>query len=181
MATNSINSVKDTVYKVCAAIAKGEDYAELYHKNADANLGTFLERMNTREYGRYKKSLVLTSSALLLQEEADIKSYATLLLNGKYHIEHILPQKWNDYDGWDDQTHERDIDKLGNLIPFERRLNIRASNEFFSRKQKEYKKSSLAEVKGLCDTQKWTPETLAERHEKVLNRLREFFQSGFEN
>lgn len=182
VATNSVNSIKDTVFKVCAAIAKDENYAELYRKNAEGNLGDFLKRLGAGEYGRYQKSLVLTNSALyVLQEGADIKGYATLLLNGEYHIEHILPQQWNDYDGWNDQTHERDIDKLGNLIPFEQRLNIRASNEFFSRKRKEYKKSSLAEVKGLRDTQKWTPETLAERHEKVLNRLREFFQSGFEN
>ena len=179
VATNSINSVKDTVYKVCAAIAEGDDYAEPYRKNAEVSLGIFLERLDAGDYGRYQKALVLTGSALHLG--ADIKDYAQFLLKGGYHIEHILPQKWNDYDGWDDQTHERDINKLGNLIPFERRLNIRASNAFFSRKQKEYKKSSLAEVKGLRDIQKWTPETLAERHEKVLNRLREFFQSGFEN
>ena len=182
VATNSISSVKDTVYKVCVAIAKDGNYAELYRKNAESSLDLFLERLDSGDYGRYQRALVLTSSAQhLLREGADIKDYTALLLSGGYHIEHILPKRWNDYDGWNDQTHERDIDKLGNLIPFERRLNIRASNEFFSRKQKDYEQSSLAEVKGLCDIQKWTPETLAERHEKVLTRLREFFQSGFEN
>ena len=98
------------------------------------------------------------------------------MLSGKYDIEHILPRAWNDYDGWTDETHTRDIDKLGNLIPIEKKLNIRASNEFFARKkEKGYAPSKNSETKDLCALNEWTPDELIERDRDVLQRLGSFF------
>lgn len=180
VATNSVNTVKDTVFRVCSAIRhgkdRGEDYATIYRKNAIGNIPFFDQKLNDGDCGRYQKGLVLTNSALFCTSPEEAKGYSDLLVRGKYQIEHILPQKWSHYDGWDDETHANCIGKLGNLIPFERRLNIRASNEFFARKQKEYAMSTSAEVRGLCNIPKWTLDELGKRHTEVIIRLREFFQ-----
>lgn len=176
VATNSVNTIKDYIFRVCSAIAHGEDYAAIYRNNADGNLDIFRQKLKIGDYGRYQKGLVLTNSALLCASPEEAEGYSKLLMTEKPHIEHILPKKWSHYDGWDSETHAECIGKLGNLIPFERRLNIRASNEFFARKQREYAMSESAEVRGLRKIPKWMPEELNNRHNEVIARLLEFFQ-----
>ena len=176
VATNSVNTIKDTTFSVCKAIAHDENYADLYSRNAKDDIGSFRLKLEYGSYGRYQKGLVLTNSALCMSSPDDATGYSNILLQEKYNIEHILPRRWSNYDGWNSETYAQCIGKLGNLIPFERRLNIRASNEFFARKQKEYKNSALAEVRGLCNISQWMPEELDKRHNEVISRLLEFFQ-----
>ena len=175
VATNSVDTIKDTTFGVCKAIAHDENYADLYGKNAQGNIDSFRLKLESGSYGRYQKGLVLTNSMLCISSPNDADDYSKFLIQG-YNIEHILPHKWSNYDGWNSETYAQCIDKLGNLIPFERRLNIRASNEFFARKQKEYADSALAEVRGLCKISKWMQEELDKRHNEVISRLLEFFQ-----
>ena len=62
------------------------------------------------------------------------------VLKDKYNIEHILPQEWCNYDQWDEESHKKNIEKLGNLVILEKSLNIKASNEFFQRKKRYIRK-----------------------------------------
>ena len=67
------------------------------------------------------------------------------LLPDNWQIEHILPQKWQPtfFENVDDTTINEKIEHIGNKTPFERKLNIIASNGYFRRKQEEYAKSSM--------------------------------------
>ena len=103
--------------------------------------------------------------------------YSNMLQDKKYHIEHILPRKWNDYDRWTDETHDNALDTLGNLVPLEWRINIRAQNEFFSRKQDTYRDSIVRDAKALAKLNHWYPEDYEKRHKKILARLSAFLKT----
>lgn len=74
------------------------------------------------------------------------------LLPDNWQIEHILPQKWQPtfFENVDDTTINEKIEHIGNKTPFERKLNIIASNGYFRRKQEEYAKSSIEVTKILA-------------------------------
>ena len=175
--TNSVNTIRDTIFKVCADIEHGRNYKTTYLKNSADDRGTFEQKLKSSDYGRYQRGLVVLGSALHpSQDDPKNQTAYANMLTGKCDIEHILPRAWNDYDGWTDESHEQDIDKLGNLIPLEKKLNIRASNEFFSRKkEKGYKDSKNSEFKKLCKLKKWKPKNLQNRHKDVLKRFENFF------
>jgi len=105
------------------------------------------------------------------QNKADFKK----LLREGYHIEHILPKKWNNYDGWTEETWYNDIDKLGNLIPLEWKLNISARNEFFTRKKFDYAKSKVQDAQNLLILSDWSPKNLELRDDISKERLVKFF------
>ncbi len=182
VATNTVNSIKPTIFRVCKAIAHGEDHVGLYRENSQSSVHVFEGKLTNGYYGRYKTGLVLTSGALHhAQVDAESREDYSKFLAGKYHIEHITPRQWNNYDGWTEETHREDLDKLGNIIPLEYKLNIQAKNEFFAKKQKHYKKSKNPEARCLGEGEyddEWSPATLQKRNEDVLKRLKKFFLEG---
>ncbi|MDD9859263.1 MAG: DUF262 domain-containing HNH endonuclease family protein [Nitrospira sp.] len=179
VATKTVNSIKPTIFSVCKAIARGEDYDDLYCKNSQDSVPVFKGKLTNCDYGSYRTGLVLIGGALHhAQVDTENRADYAKLISGKYQIEHILPHKWNHYDGWTEEEYGKDLNKLGNLIPLERKLNIKASNEFFARKQEVYKKSKNPEARRLGEGEygdRWLPETLQKRHEELLKLLEKFF------
>ena len=174
---NAVNFVKDTTFKVCAAIAHGDKYIDKYRENIGENgLADFKKKLSKNDYGRrYRKGLVwLCSSLNSNQNRAD---YAKTIEN--CHSEHILPWQWANYDGWDDKSHEENIEKIGNSIPLEWKLNIQAGAEFFRRKQDRYKESKIQDALDLSQKAPpcWFPECVNDRQTCSLNRLHKFFDA----
>lgn len=171
---NSVNSVKDTVFKVCASIEKTEDYSKHYADNLSENdLMEFKRKIDEGLYGRYLKGLVVLGSYLNPEQEAeDFK----ILVENKFDMEHILPKKWNDYDEWDENSWKLNLNTLGNLMPLEKVLNISASNEFFERKKLKYKDSKVQDAIDLSRLKiNWYPDDLRNNHEIKKQRLFDFF------
>ena len=98
-------------------------------------------------------------------------------MDGKYDIEHILPKKWNNYDGWTDALWRDQLNNLGNLIPLGRALNIAAKNEFFVRKKEEYAKSAIQDAQDLLALPEWTPDALIDSQEEKIARILMYFRS----
>ncbi|MDD9819455.1 MAG: DUF262 domain-containing protein [Nitrospira sp.] len=176
------HSVRNTIYNVCRDIEHGRDYHRHYRENSVSGKKTFSGKLRNCDYGRYRRDLVLISSALhnSQKQATNREKYEEFLGLGtrKCQIEHILPGQWNNhYEGWTKETHTMDLNKLGNLIPLERQCNIAASNEFFPRKLEKYMQSKNPEA--LCLEgeygNRWSPRTLQDRNEDVLNRLKDFF------
>lgn len=101
------------------------------------------------------------------------------LLPEKWEIEHILPSKWqNSYFLNSSEEEVNDvIEHLGNKIPFEKRLNIIASNGYFEKKKELYRKSKIAIVKDFSQTHSkdWKIEQIMERDVRVSDRIIEIF------
>ncbi len=180
---NSVNTVKDTTFKVCRNIMHGKDYRQEYKNNLekDNDLEEFKRRIESFPLRRYERGIILIGAGLNdKQSDEDFCSILDLGLlwkRSKLHIEHILPRDWINYDGWTKEDYDRDIQRLGNLVPCEWKINISASNEFFRRKQeKYYKKSKVQDVLDLSKQEPiWSPATLADRHNKIVKRITDFF------
>ena len=183
VADNNVNTIKDTIFKVCAAINEEASYLQEYNNNIENKLDECTRKLKKNDYGvRYRKGLVLLAS--FLNSNQDNKEYLKTL-EEKHNIEHILPKKWCNYDKWTTESHAENIDKLGNLVLLEKSLNIKASNEFFQRKKEIYKievpdkntvPSKVQDVKDLTKIENWYPEDLEKRHKEVIQRLENFFK-----
>jgi hypothetical protein len=170
---NSVNAVKDTAFKVCAAIEANGDFISEYKDNIGDDYQEFERKIKNKQYGRYLNGLVLISAYLNPgQDQPTLKK----VIKNNYHIEHILPKKWNNYDKWTSETWSKDINSLGNLVPLEWSLNISAKNEFFNRKKEDYRKSQIQEAKDLSLINDWHPDDFMKRHNEVENRILEFFK-----
>ena len=173
---NSANAVKDTAYKVCADIFHKRDYVAQYRKNiTELDMKLFNYKLKDFDLGRCKKGIILLNASLNPSQSRE--DYGNFLLNSKVDIEHILPKKWNDYGEWDAESHKNYIDTFGNLMPLEKKRNIAASNEFFSRKQKEYKNSKVQDARDLANKKPphWYPEDVEQRQKESVKRLKKFF------
>ena len=71
------------------------------------------------------------------------------LLPDNWQIEHILPQKWQTsfFPDVEKKVVDEMIEHIGNKTPFEKKLNIIASNGYFKKKQSEYQKSDIEVTK----------------------------------
>ena len=168
---NTVNAVRDTVFRVCVNIEKSDgDYLSLYSKSLEDDYGKFVQYLKEYPYqsGRFSRGLILLSAYLNpRQNKADFDT----VISGKYDIEHVLPLAWNNYDGWTSDTHKMQLNTLGNLIPLERKQNISASNAFFDRKKVKYAESKIQDVIDLKELSKWTPEELDRQSKAKLHRL----------
>lgn len=170
---NSVNYVKDTVFKVCVAIESDSDYLYEYAKTITSNdITEFNNKINNKQYGRYLRGLVLLSA--YLNTKQDKEQFREFIVSN-YHIEHILPKKWNNYDKWDEHSWADDLNSIGNLMPLEYKLNINAKNEFFNRKKESYSKSKVRDALDVIQYEEWTPENLKSIQDIKTQRLKNYF------
>src|SRR5699024_10830969 len=118
---------------------------------------------------------------MLLKLLAYDNSKQTELLPEKWEIEHILPNKWQNsyFPNVSDEEVNETLEHLGNKIPFEKRLNIMASNGYFEKKKEYYKKSKIAIVQELSDSHlsDWKLDQIRERDIRISDRIMERFES----
>lgn len=101
--------------------------------------------------------------------------HQTELLPGKWEIEHILPQKWQTsyFPSSTDKEVKELVEHIGNKIPFEKKLNIIASNGYFKKKQESYDKSQVQILRNLSSlNDDWGLNEIRERDIRVSD---EFF------
>lgn len=138
---NSVNTVKDTTFKVCAKIENNDNYLSEYIDNMGNDLKIFYDKLESADLGRCKRGIILLSG--FLNKSQSVEDFYDLILNSNIEIEHILPRKWSDNNDWDEQEAKEVMETLGNLAPFEKKLNISASNEFFKKKKMPIKNQGL--------------------------------------
>jgi uncharacterized protein with ParB-like and HNH nuclease domain len=113
-----------------------------------------------------------------------LKSYSynhqDQLLPDNWQIEHILPQEWQTSFFPDAQPEEVSamIEHIGNKTPFERKLNIIASNGYFKKKQTEYQMSEIEVTKILVTSisNDWTLGNIEHRDNIVSSEIIKLLQ-----
>ncbi|MDQ6598090.1 DUF262 domain-containing protein [Bacillus salipaludis] len=96
------------------------------------------------------------------------------LLPEKWEIEHILPQKWQTsyFPSNSDGEVKELVEHIGNKIPFEKKLNIIASNGYFKKKQESYKKSKIQILLDLSNQHNdWGLNEIRERDIRISDEL----------
>lgn len=103
------------------------------------------------------------------------------LLPEKWEIEHILPVKWeNSYDLRENEEVAREkIEHLGNKTPFEKKLNIIATNNYFAKKKDYYIKSNIQMTKeiGNLKIDRWGLDQIVERDVRITDKIIEILKS----
>lgn len=101
------------------------------------------------------------------------------LLPEKWEIEHIFPQKWqsNYVISETSEAMKEKIEHIGNKIPFEKKLNIVAGNEYYAKKKAEYLKSSIQIVRDLGESSKddWSPDDIIRRDGEIVDHVVDIF------
>lgn len=99
------------------------------------------------------------------------------ILPDNWQIEHILPQKWQTtfFPNIDDDTVNTMIEHIGNKTPFEKKLNIIASNGYFKEKQDKYIKSNVEVTKILVTSieSDWTLGNISHRDNIIVSEIQE--------
>lgn len=115
-----------------------------------------------------------------------LKAYAynhqEQLLREDWQIEHILPQRWQTtfFPNVEEWKVNEMIEHIGNKTPFEKKLNIVASNGYFKKKQEEYLQSEVEVTHSLVMSinSDWTLENIVHRDEiikaEIINLLRKW-------
>ncbi len=173
IAYHSVNAVKDITYKIYGAIYKGEDYLSIYRNGYEKIFEIFKNNILSYEYGKWRWSL--TSLLAILNNDQDQEELCKL---EHWEVEHILPKKggYNNYNGWTEEQYSEKLNSLGNFVLLEKELNIRASNEFFQKKKKEYQKSRIAEARDLVSLADWTYNEWEIRNKEKEDELLNFFK-----
>lgn len=96
-------------------------------------------------------------------------------------IEHIFPKKWdNSVFTYSQQEIEEQLEMLGNKVLLEKKLNIRASNNYFSKKKDIYSSSSISMAKELASSYRsWDLKTIEDRNITLLNEFWEIYKKPF--
>ena len=163
----TINAVKGDIMKLNARIIN-DPRPEFDFREIDKSLLENMIRVPHRNIVR----MLLKSYAYNHQER---------LLPENWQIEHILPQKWQSafFPDKDSKSVNEMIEHIGNKTPFERKLNIIASNGYFKKKQQEYNKSEIEVTKILVTSinNDWTLGNIKQRDEMVSSEIMRLLQT----
>lgn len=102
------------------------------------------------------------------------------LLPDKWEIEHILPRKWQSsyFPHNSDEEVKELVEHIGNKIPFEKKLNIIASNGYFMKKKESYDKSKVEILLNLSNNHNdWGINEIRERDIRISDELLETFNT----
>lgn len=159
--TPTVSAVKPGVMKLNAAILKS-DTPEFEFGDVDwKSIRDQVKLPNKRSF-----RMLLALHAYTEQDD---------LLPAKWEIEHIFPRKWqaSHFPTYDESIVNETIEHIGNKAPFEKKLNIVASNGYFEKKQKEYEKSKVEVTRVLPEKSpaSWELSDIDERDVRVTDAI----------
>ncbi|MDO5969305.1 DUF262 domain-containing HNH endonuclease family protein [Flavivirga aquimarina] len=137
----TVNAIKGDVYQSCISIISHNEL--IFRINWDEE--SLQSDLNNHHSSRLSRVLLLMD-AYLNPNQKD-------LISSTSDIEHIFPKKWQNtnYNGWDIEDANQYLDRLGNKMILEKKLNIQAGNGYFGIKKSKYANSKIANVKDLAN------------------------------
>ncbi len=162
----TINSVKTSILNLNSSILHDEVLNFEFRNVTEDELKNGIKHLH-----RNAVRMLLKLLAYNIEEQKELLPY-------NWEIEHILPLKWQPsyFNSNEDEVNEL-IETIGNKIPFEKRLNIIASNGYFSKKQEQYVKSNIAIVKAMSNSniKDWKLEEIRERNIRIIDEVIDTF------
>lgn len=166
----SVNAIKDDIYSSCISINTNNELQFRFTLNEDL----INQQLDGHSSSRISRALLL----LFAYENPDQKT----LIPFTFDIEHIFPKKWQNtnYNGWSIEDASLYLDRFGNKIVFEKKLNIQAGNGYFGVKKQKYQVSSIATVIELSEYPKddWVKEDIEKREVDFKNTIIKYFREN---
>lgn len=173
----TINAIKSDIFKLDAAIiGNPEPVFEAGFKTAAPAEGP--------------NPLIVTPPRTMVRMLLDIIAYddpeQSMLLPDKWEIEHIFPQKWDNSFfnlGMEEEEVKVLLEHLGNKLPLEKSLNIKASNGYFDKKKDQYKDSKIVITRDFGNSARpnWLPTDIDGRDKELSDRLTSLFERWVAN
>lgn len=164
----TVNAIKDDIYTSCISLNKQNELQLRIALNED-QLKAQLDNHSSSKISR---------GLLLL--DAYLNPLQTELISGNFDIEHIFPRRWQEanYNGWNFEDARLYLDRFGNKVVLEKKLNIQAGNGYFGVKKQKYSTSKIASVLELSNYPKndWVKEDIEEREKKFKETVMSFFR-----
>lgn len=166
--TPSVNAIKNDIYGACIAIQINNELQVKFSLNEEL----INQQIDGHSSSRLSRALLLLD-AYLHRNQKD-------LISNPFDIEHIFPKKWQDtnYNGWTIEDAELYLDRFGNKIVFEKKLNIQAGKKYFGEKKKKYESSEIACVVELSKYKEndWVKKDIEARDKQFKSNLTMFFK-----
>lgn len=164
----TINSVKTSILNLNSSILHDEVLNFEFRNVTEDELKNGIKHLH-----RNAVRMLLKLLAYNTEEQNELLPY-------NWEIEHILPLKWQPsyFNSNEDEVNEL-IETIGNKIPFEKRLNIIASNGYFLKKQEQYVKSNIVIAKAMSNSniKDWKLEEIRERNIRIIDEVIDTFNS----
>ena len=169
----SVNAIKDDIYNSCISLNTNNELQYRFTLNEEL----LSQQIDGHSSSRISRALLLLFAYQNPNQTEEIPY--------TFDIEHIFPKKWQDtnYNGWTKTDADLYLDKFGNKIVFEKKLNIQAGNGYFGVKKQKYKISSIATVIELSNYPKndWVKEDIENRETEFKETLLNYFRTNLAN
>lgn len=164
----TVNAIKDDIYTTCISL---QNQNQLQFK-ITLNEELLGKQIDNHSSSRLSRALLLLDAYLHLNQ--------TELIPDTFDIEHIFPRKWQDtnYNGWNISDAAIFLDRFGNKIVFEKKLNIQAGNGYFGIKKQKYSLSKIACVLDVSEYHKddWVKDDIDLRETNFKSNLISFIK-----
>ncbi|HUZ60659.1 MAG TPA: DUF262 domain-containing HNH endonuclease family protein [Hanamia sp.] len=165
----TVNAIKDDIYAACISIQSRNEFSIDFELNDNL----LSQQIDNHSSSRISRALLLLDAYLNPKQKE--------LIPFRFEIEHIFPKKWQDtnYNGWSLDDAQLYLDRFGNKIVFEKKLNIQAGNGYFGVKKLRYSASKIASVLDLSVYPKndWVKTDIEERETSFKSTLITFFKN----
>ncbi len=158
--TPTINAVKSSILNLNSEIIDSArpkfDFAQVDENELKKNIKS-----------PHRNTVRMILKAIAYEEQED-------LLPNNWEIEHILPRKWQKsyFPNNSDTEVVEVVENIGNKIPFEKRLNIIASNGYFQKKKESYLKSNIKILLNLANSNDdWGLEEIRDRNLRISDEF----------
>ena len=171
----AVNSIKTVVFQALIYAVQGNGRKCIEHLEKErAKYATIKEIMDELQEPnqRIRRGLLYMLSA----SDPKQKDY----LKPDLQVEHILPNSsYNHYDESIEGEWDEYKEYWGNIVLFEKKLNISASNTHFSKKKKQYAESRVALAQELTKYTEWSDKELLQRHKQMMKAFRQIFRPSY--
>ncbi len=162
----TVNAIKDDIYQGGIDVYNGSPLKF----EIDLN-DSFKEAMHNSINLKIGRGIILLKAYLHPNQKSLIKS--------DFEIEHIFPKKWQtaNYNGWNKNDADEYLEKYGNKIAIEKKINIQAGNGYFGQKKVKYLPSKISEVVALGNypSNDWQKEDIEKRETEFMDAILNFF------
>lgn len=167
----TVNAIKDDIYHGCILI----------EQTGKSNFTVMQTKEELKRFIPNHSSFKMSRGLLLLFAYLNEKQTDPVI--NDFEIEHIFPRKWqnSNYNGWNDTEAKEYLEKFGNKVAIEKKLNIQAGNGYFGQKKIKYLGSKIEVVKelGKCKTNDWNKDNIIQREELFLTSVIEFLTAKY--
>jgi uncharacterized protein with ParB-like and HNH nuclease domain len=161
----TVNAIKDDIYQGCIFVEQTGKLNFTVTQTKE-ELTRFIPGHSSSKMSR---GLLLLFAYLNEKQKELINNFET---------EHIFPKKWQtaNYNDWNEVEAKEYLEKFGNKVAIEKKINIIAGNKYFGRKKIQYLGSKIEVVRELANyhNDDWNKEDITQREEIFLTVITDF-------